>query len=142
MPKRILFICTGNSARSIMAEVIARDLAKGIWECHSAGANPSGVVNPLTIKTLTAHNHDIAGLSSKSLKVFQGQDFDYVVTVCDNAREACPNWPGKAQVLHWSLEDPALATGSDPGKMAFFERIYGELTERISHLLGIVSQTK
>jgi arsenate reductase len=142
MAKRILFICTGNSARSIMAEVIARDLGLGAWETYSAGAKPFLAVNPLAIKTLIAHSHKTDGLYSKSLKLFWGQDFDYVVTVCDNAREACPNWPGKAQVLHWSLPDPAAASGSETEKLAFFEKIYGELTARISDLLGIVSQTK
>lgn len=142
MPRRILFICTGNSARSIMAEVIARDLSHHSWECYSAGAKPFLTVNPLAIKTLTAHGHNIDGLNSKSLKLFWGQDFDYIVTVCDNAREACPNWPGKGQLLHWSLPDPQLLTGSDTDKMAFFEEIYVELAERINYLLGIVSQTK
>jgi len=142
MLKRILFICTGNSARSIMAEVIARDMGRGIWESCSAGANPFFTVNSLAIKILTSHAHNVDGLYSKSLKIFWEQEFDYVVTVCDNAREACPNWPGKAEVLHWSLPDPAEATGSEKEKLAFFDKIYSDLTARISDLLGIVSQTK
>ena len=142
MPNRILFICTGNSARSIMAEVIARDLTAGAWQSFSAGANPSHAVNPLTIKTLVSHGHNVDGLHSKSLQLFVGQNFKFVVTVCDNAREACPYWPGPTRMEHWSLEDPALASGSDMEKLAIFERIYSELTARISHLLGIVSQTK
>jgi arsenate reductase len=133
-PKHILFICTGNSVRSIMAEVIARDLGGGGWKAFSAGARPFGFINPFTFDTLKAHGHNIDGLSSKSATQFVDMPFDIVVTVCDSARESCPVWPGQTLVEHWSIPDPALATGSYSDKRAFFERIYEDIRGRIKTL--------
>ena len=142
MSCRILFICTGNAVRSIMGEVIARDMGKGIWESYSAGAHPYGYVNPLTLKTLRSHAHTTDGLFSKALKLFLDKEFDYVVTVCSKAEKECPNWPGPAKMLHWDIKDPSVFEGTVEEKAAFFEEIYQELRVRISELLGIVSQSK
>jgi len=135
MPQRILFICTGNSVRSIMAEAIANELGKGALQAFSAGAAPYGVVNPLTIATLAAHGHKTDAFHSKPLSQFLDDDFDVVITVCDNARQSCPVWPRKTHVEHWDIEDPSEFTGSDEGRKAFFERIYADIRGRIEELL-------
>jgi len=136
MPHRVLFICTGNSARSIMAEAILNTLGRGEYIAQSAGAKPSGMVNPLTIETLRAHGHVTDGLYSKPLDQFLGQDFDTVITVCDNARKACPIWPSLTKMLHWSIADPAEIRDSDNDKRAFFERIYGDIESRIRKFIA------
>jgi arsenate reductase len=136
MPHRLLFICTGNSARSIMAEAILNHLGRGKYVAQSAGAKPSGIVNPLTIETLRAYGIDTAGLHSKSLTQFLDQDFDTVITVCDNARQSCPIWPGRTRMLHWSIDDPSEFRGTDDEKKAFFERIYRDIEGRISALIA------
>lgn len=133
--KKILFICTGNSARSVMAEVLMNQLGKGKYQAFSAGAVPTGVVNPLTIRVLTEHGHDTSSLRSKPLDEFIDEDFDFVITVCDDAKESCPVWPKKTRVLHWSFEDPAAFEGTEEEKQAFFEKVYGQIEERISKFL-------
>ncbi len=133
--KRILFICTGNSARSIMAELLMNHLGKGEYQAFSAGAVPTGIVNPLTLQTLKERSHNITGLRSKPLDEFIDEEFDIVVTVCDDAKEACPVWPKKTKVLHWSFEDPAAFGGPEKEKRAFFEKIYGQIEERIGKFL-------
>jgi arsenate reductase len=133
--KTILFICTGNSARSVMAEVLMNELGDGEFKAYSAGAQPSGEVNPLTIETLNAHGHSTDGLRSKSLTEFLDKDLDIVVTVCDNARESCPLWPGKTTVLHWGFDDPAAFEGTREEKLAFFEKIYRQIGDKIEGFL-------
>ncbi len=133
--KTILFICTGNSARSVMAEVLTNELGAGRYKAFSAGAKPSGEVNPLTIETLKAHGHATGGLRSKPLNEFLDMKLDIVVTVCDNARESCPVWPDKTEVLHWGLEDPVAFEGSYEEKLIFFEKIYGQIKEKIERFL-------
>ena len=133
--KTILFICTGNSARSVMAEVLMNELGKGRYEAFSAGACPSGEVNPLTIETLKAHGHAVDGLRSKPLDEFLNMELDVVVTVCDNARESCPVWPQNTTVLHWSFNDPATFEGSREEKLEFFEKIYKQIKEKIERFL-------
>ena len=123
--KKILFICRGNSARSVMAEVLMNQLGKGKYQAFSAGAVPTGVVNPLTILVLTEHGHDTSSLRSKPLNEFLDEDFDVVITVCDDARESCSVWPKKTMVLHWSFEDPAAFGGLEKERQAFFEKTYG-----------------
>ena len=127
----ILFICTGNSARSVMAEVLINELSEGRFRAHSAGAKPSGTVNPLTIETLIAHGHKVDGLSSKSIGRFLDQEMDIVVTVCDNARESCPVWPKQTTIYHWGFEDPADFMGSHDEKLKFFDKIYEQIKQRI-----------
>ena len=133
--KTILFICTGNSARSVMAEVLMNELGHGKYQAFSAGAKPSGQVNPLTIEILKSHDHSIDGLRSKSLTEFLDKDLDIVVTVCDSARESCPVWPRKTRVMHWGFDDPAVFEGTQDEKRAFFEKIYGQIRERIERFL-------
>jgi arsenate reductase len=129
--KKVLFVCTGNSARSIMAEVLMNQLGKGKFKAFSAGAVPTGMVDPLTIRVLVEHGHDTGGLHSKPLDEFLDEDFDAVITVCDDARESCPVWPEKTRVLHWSLEDPANSKGTDEERRMFFEKIYGQINKKI-----------
>ncbi len=133
--KTILFICTGNSARSVMAEVLMNELGKGRFRAFSAGAKPWGEVNRLTIEILKSHGHNTDGLRSKSLNEFFDKDLDIVVTVCDKARESCPVWPQKTVVMHWGFDDPAMFKGSREEKLAFFEKIYGQIRERIERFL-------
>lgn len=119
-----------------MGEVITNELGKGVLSAVSAGAKPSGEVNPLTIETLKAHGHNTSGLRSKPLSEFLGQDFDYVITVCDSARKACPYWPGKAIMEHWDIEDPAEAAGNREERLIVFERIYQDIRSRIERFLN------
>jgi len=143
MPIRVLFICTGNSARSIMAEAILNKLGHDRYIAFSAGANPSGVVNPLTIEVLKAKGYETSGLFSKPLSQFLEQDFDNVITVCDNARQSCPIWPasktadkpGKTKMFHWSIADPAAFAGAETARRQFFNDIYGDIETRIKNFI-------
>ena len=113
-PFKILFLCTGNSARSILAEYLIRRIGKNRFESFSAGSFPTGKVNPFALQVLKELYHiDASEARSKSWDEFQGIEFDFVITVCDNARESCPVWPGQPIVAHWGVPDPALATGTD-----------------------------
>lgn len=123
---RVLILCTANSARSQMAEGLLRSLAGETMEVFSAGAKPS-VVNPLAIRVMAARGLDISHHRSKSLTEYLNQPFDYVLTVCDNAAETCPVFPGKAQRVHWSFPDPAAVTGSDDEQVAAFVRVRDDL---------------
>ena len=129
-PIRVLFVCTGNSARSQMAEAILREIGRGAFETFSAGTDPRGV-NPLTVRALANAGIDVSAARSKSVTEFLGQSFDYVVTVCDRARESCPVFPGGAESLHWGFDDPAEATGSESERLAVFERVLREISARL-----------
>jgi arsenate reductase (thioredoxin) len=129
-PIRVLFVCTGNSARSQMAEAILRQIGKGAFETFSAGTDARGV-NPLTIRALANVGIDASGARSKSVSEFLGQSFGYVVTVCDRARETCPVFPGGAESLHWGFDDPAEATGSEEQRLAVFMRVLAEISARL-----------
>jgi arsenate reductase len=120
-PLRVLFVCTGNSARSQMAEALLRSMGDGGFEAFSAGTHPRGV-HLLTIRALAEDGLDIGGATSKSVEGFLGQEFDYVVTVCDRAKEACPVFPGAARSLHWDLDDPAEATGTEEERLQAFRQ--------------------
>ena len=104
-PIRILFLCTGNSCRSQMAEGWANHLGAGRVEAHSAGVNPTGVV-PATVEVMAEAGVDISLQYSKAADIFVGEEFDYIITLCDNARETCPYFPGEAKRLHWPIDDP------------------------------------
>jgi len=127
---RVLFVCTGNSARSQMAEALLREIGKGAFEAFSAGTKPRGV-NPLTVRALEGVGIDISGARSKSVAEYIGQPFDYVITVCDRARETCPVFPGGANTIHWGFDDPAEAEGTEAERLAVFERVIGEIAARL-----------
>jgi arsenate reductase len=129
-PMRVLFVCTGNSARSQMAEALLRHHGGDAFVAASAGTEPKGV-NPLTIVALGRAGIPTAGLRSKSVTEFLDQPLDIVVTVCDRARESCPVFPGAVERLHWGFDDPAEATGDEAARLAVFERILREIDGRI-----------
>jgi protein-tyrosine-phosphatase len=142
MPSRacnVLFLCTGNSARSILAECIANRLGAGRVRAFSAGSHPKGEVHPLTLEVLRERSYDTRELRSKSWDEFTqpgAPHFDRIVTVCDQAAaEACPIWPGHPAQLHWSIEDPAAAAGPPAARRASFEQAYRELERRIAEAL-------
>ena len=137
--KRVLILCTGNSCRSQMAEALWESLGKGNWESESAGSKPSGYVHPLAIKAMHELNIDISSHQSKSLEQFKDQNFDLVVTVCDNAKESCPVFTGAQQTFHWPFDDPADATGSEEEQMVFFRHVRDEIQNKISTYLTSIS---
>src|SRR5947207_3731675 len=128
--KRVLILCTGNSARSQMAEGILRHMAGDDFGVASAGVAPSHV-RPEAIKVMGELGIDISGHHSKSVEEFAGQEFDYVITVCDNANEQCPVFPGKTERIHWSFEDPAAVHGDNPVRLGVFRRVRDEIKARL-----------
>jgi arsenate reductase len=136
--RNVLFLCTGNSARSILGEVLMNDLGRGAFRAYSAGSQPVGQVNPGALEKLERAGHSTAGLASKSWDVFSGADapaFDLVITVCDNAAgESCPVWNGSPVTLHWGLPDPAAFEDEEQRRKAF-DAVYDALRERITHYL-------
>ncbi len=129
-PIRVLFVCTGNSARSVMAEALLRQHGGDAFEVYSAGTEPKGI-NPLTLRVLAEAGIDASWARSKSVDEFLGQSFDYVVTVCDQARQSCPVFPGVHESLHWGYEDPAAAEGTEEERLAVFRKVFIQLGERI-----------
>ena len=132
--KRILVLCTGNSARSQMGEGLFRAEARDRVEVFSAGTKP-GFVRPEAIAVMKEIGIDISGHRSKPVDEFLGQPFDYVVTVCDNARDDCPVFPGGAERIHWSLEDPAAVAGSEAERLSAFRRIRDRIHARVKAFL-------
>lgn len=137
----VLFLCTGNSARSIMAERLLAHWGKGKFNAFSAGSHPTGVVNPLALQNLKNHGLSVDGLRSKSWEEFAvagAPVMDFVFTVCDNAaNEACPYWPGQPMTAHWGVEDPAAVVGTDEKKLAAFNRIGMYLENRIKLFVAL-----
>ena len=129
-PIRVLFLCTGNSARSQMAEGLLRSLGGADFEVFSAGTDPKGL-NPLAVEVMRETGIDISRHESKSLDRFRDQSFDYVITVCDRARDNCPTFPGDNERIHWSFDDPAAATGTEAQQHATFRRVRHEINERL-----------
>ena len=129
-PLRVLFVCTGNSARSILGEVLLRAAGGSDFKVYSAGTHPS-TVNPLTIRVLEEAGLPIDGLRSKSVDEFLGQSFDYVITVCDDARQECPVFPGVHESLHWGYDDPAAVEGPEDMRLAAFRRTLTAMGKRI-----------
>ena len=128
--ERVLILCTGNSARSQMAEGLLRHEAGERFDVFSAGTRPSKVRQE-AIAIMRELGIDISGHRSKSVDEFVGQPFDYVITVCDNAKESCPVFPGKVTRIHWSFEDPAAVDGSEDERKAAFRRVRDQIRERI-----------
>ena len=131
---KVLFLCTGNSARSQMAEGYLRQVAGGEFEPLSAGIEPKGL-NPLAVEAMREIGIDISHQRSKDVREFVGQTIPYVITVCDNAKSQCPIFPHTYKSLHWSLEDPAEATGSREEKLAIFRRVRDEIRQRVEREL-------
>ena len=131
-PYKFLFLCTGNSARSILGEYLLRRLGGPRFEVFSAGSFPTGKVNPLAVQVLKDVYHiDASEARSKSWEEFTDTEFDFVVTVCDNARETCPIWPGQPIVAHWSSPDPAAVEGSDAEKYRAFKDVAYQINRRL-----------
>jgi arsenate reductase len=128
--RRVLFLCTHNSVRSQMAEGLLRHLAGDRFEVYSAGTEATSV-RPEAIKVMAELGVDISGQESKTLDSYVDEPFDYVVTVCDDANEACPVFPGAKNRLHWSFRDPSRATGSDEARLRVFRRVRDEILARI-----------
>jgi arsenate reductase (thioredoxin) len=128
--KKILILCTGNSARSQMAEGLLKHMTKNKYEIYSAGTKPS-MVRPEAIKVLAEIGIDISGNRSKSVEEFDGEEIDYVLTVCDNAKENCPYFPAKTNLIHHSFEDPAVVEGDEQTRLEAFRRV----RERIQNYL-------
>lgn len=137
----VLFLCTGNTARSVLAEGILRKDGAGRFNPYSAGSQPKGVVNPYAIKTLAEFGYPTDGFRSKSWDEFAGANapkMDFVFTVCDSAAgEACPIWPGQPMTAHWGIEDPASVEGSDIEKQRAFNEAFRYMKNRISLLLAV-----
>jgi len=134
MKKKILVICTGNSCRSQMAEGYFRHLAGDKFDVFSAGLEP-GVVNPRAIQVMAEDGVDISDHTSKDVSQFTGQQFDYIITVCDNARERCPYFPGRAERIHWSFPDPAAAVGTETEQLRVFRKVRDQIRAKITGFL-------
>lgn len=137
----VLFLCTGNTARSVLAEGLLRHLGSGRFEAFSAGSQPKGVVNPFAIETLAAHGCPTDNLRSKSWTELAGPaapHMDFIFTVCDNAAgESCPLWPGQPATAHWGIADPAAVDGTDAAKRAAFETAFRLIEKRILAFLAL-----
>jgi arsenate reductase len=137
----VLFLCTGNSARSLMAEALLTLWGKGRFQAYSAGSHPKGQAHPLALKVLADSHHPTDGLRSKSWDEFAAPAaprLDFVFTVCGNAaREQCPVWPGRPTTAHWGVDDPAAVEGTEQEKLRAFVRAYGELDARIKLFVNL-----
>jgi arsenate reductase len=137
----ILILCTGNSARSIMAEALFNVPGKGHFRAYSAGSHPAGTVNPFAVERCEALGYDTSNLRSKSWDEFATPDtpqMDFVITVCDQAAgEVCPIWPGKPITAHWGFEDPAAFEGSDDEKRKLFDKVFRQVMNRVSQFVNL-----
>ena len=137
----ILFLCTGNSARSVMAEALMNRLSQNRFRAYSAGSHPAGQVNPLTLELLSRKGFATEGLRSKNWDEFAQSGapaMDFVVTVCDRAAgEVCPVWPGQPMTAHWGFEDPAAAPGNDEARRKVFEKVFIEIARRVELMLAL-----
>ena len=140
-PLQVLFLCTGNSARSILAEAYLNSIGAGRFRAYSAGSHPAGKVNPFALELLAKHGLGTAGLRSKSWDEFataQAPQMDFVFTVCDSAAgETCPLWPGQPITAHWGVADPAAVQGSDEEKRSAFLKAFTQLSTRIQLFVGV-----
>ena len=137
---RVLFLCTGNSARSQMAEALAEYLSAGAVRADSAGSQPKPL-HPNAVRVMRERGLELAGRRSKHLSEFTSRRFDYVISLCDRVREVCPEFPGTPHAIHWSIRDPAREPGTDEQTLPAFERTAAELETRIGFLLAAIEQT-
>jgi arsenate reductase len=137
----VLFLCTGNSARSIMAEALVTTMEQGRFKGFSAGSKPGGMVNPFAIEQVRKTGYPVDRLRSKSWDEFAEPDaphMDFIITVCDNAAgEVCPYWPGHPATAHWGFEDPAAVEGSDDEKRAAFNKIFKQIAARMNTFVSL-----
>ena len=136
----VLFLCTGNSARSQIAEALCERLSGGAVSAVSAGSRPKPL-HPNAVRVMSERGIDLAGRRSKDLSEFAGQQFDYVISLCDRVREVCPEFPGGPELIHWSIPDPAREPGSDEEILPAFERTAAELSTRIDFLIEAIEAT-
>jgi arsenate reductase (thioredoxin) len=133
--QKILFLCTGNSARSIFAEYLTKKICNDRFEAYSAGSQPTGAVNPFALQVLRdQYKIDAKDARSKSWDKFRNTEFDIIITVCDRAKESCPIFPGEPNVAHWSIPDPAEAQGTDEQKLRAFKQVAQQIQRRIELL--------
>ena len=136
--KKVLFLCTGNSARSQMAEGLLNHLGSGRWKAQSGGIFPS-YVHPLAIKAMEEIKIDISQQTSKSMNQFLNEEFHYIITLCDDAAMSCPTFPGQGKRIHWSLEDPAMAIGTIEERLVVFRRVRDEIKAKIEDFLKSIN---
>lgn len=131
-PFKVLILCTGNSARSILGEYLLRAKGRGRFEVHSAGSHPTGRVNPLAVRTLREkYDLDARAARSKFWDEFNDVKFDFVITVCNHAKETCPLWPGQPMLAHWGSPDPAGVEGTEEEKFRFFVTVASQIARRV-----------
>ena len=135
---QVLFICTGNSARSQISEGLLRKLAGDMADVYSAGTEPANQVNPFAVKVMAENGIDISNHHPKKVDKFLDMEFDIVVTTCDGARQACPAFPGVARNYHWDLQDPAAAEGTEEERMEVFRKTFAEISERAAELMEVI----
>ena len=135
----VLFVCTHNSARSIMAEALLREKGGDAYEVFSAGTEPSQV-RPLTLEVLREAGLPTAGLRSQSVQEFMGQKFDYIITVCDSARQNCPVFPGEGDRFHWGYPDPSAATGTEEERLEAFRKVFTAMSQRIDLFMNVTDK--
>ncbi len=137
---RVLFLCTGNSSRSQIAEALCEQLSEGSVRAVSAGSHPKPL-HANAVRVMRGRGIDLAGRRSKHLSEFTGERFDYVISLCDRVREVCPEFPGAPELIHWSIPDPAREPGSDEATLPAFERTAAELRTRIGFLIQAIEHT-
>ncbi len=135
MAARALFLCTGNSCRSLMAEYLLEELSGGAWTADSAGSHPSGQPHPLALRALSELGIDASNAKSESLELYLSTDYDLVVTVCDKAKESCPVFPGAQGLEHWPFFDPADAEGNEEEQLVVFRTVRDEIRDRLLEFL-------
>ncbi len=139
MSIRVLFLCTGNSARSIIGAALLKQIGGGAFEVRSAGTHPKGI-NRYTLRVLEGLKLDISGERSKNVSEFTDQSFDYVITVCDAAAEECPVFPGSPERIHWSFVDPAAVEGPDEERLRAFQRTAREMRTRLATFIPVAKR--